>query len=126
MSYPPPSLSLFFFFNDPATTEIYTLSLHDALPIFTAVSPTAARGGHQPARVDRRRAAHGLRSGQGALAAGRPRPHAGGAHRHRPWPRPGGRGDAPRGTPPGRRPLQRLPAAHPPLPGTAPIGSPPT
>src|SRR5206468_12471609 len=26
--------SSFFFFNDPATTEIYTLSLHDALPIF--------------------------------------------------------------------------------------------
>src|SRR2546423_10097338 len=25
---------MFFFFNDPATTEIYTLSLHDALPIF--------------------------------------------------------------------------------------------
>src|SRR3712207_9287323 len=25
----------FFFFNDTATTEIYTLSLHDALPIFT-------------------------------------------------------------------------------------------
>src|SRR5690348_18279808 len=24
---------LFFFFNDPPTTEIYTLSLHDALPI---------------------------------------------------------------------------------------------
>src|SRR2546429_7968774 len=24
----------FFFFNDTATTEIYTLSLHDALPIF--------------------------------------------------------------------------------------------
>src|SRR6266571_8744518 len=31
-------LFLFFFFNDTATTEIYTLSLHDALPI----SPTAA------------------------------------------------------------------------------------
>src|SRR6267154_5342130 len=29
--------SLFFFFNDTATTEIYTLSLHDALPITTAV-----------------------------------------------------------------------------------------
>src|SRR5258708_19614960 len=29
--------SFFFFFNDTATTEIYTLSLHDALPIF---SPT--------------------------------------------------------------------------------------
>src|SRR5258707_7084382 len=27
------SLSPFFFFNDTATTEIYTLSLHDALPI---------------------------------------------------------------------------------------------
>src|SRR3989475_12931293 len=39
-SYTPPvlglafaSLFLFFFFNDTATTEIYTLSLHDALPI---------------------------------------------------------------------------------------------
>src|SRR2546427_4466444 len=28
-----PHFSLFFFFNDTATTEIYTLSLHDALPI---------------------------------------------------------------------------------------------
>ena len=27
------------FFNDTATTEIYTLSLHDALPIFTAHTP---------------------------------------------------------------------------------------
>src|SRR5688572_31297636 len=27
------SIFLFFFFNDTATTEIYTLSLHDALPI---------------------------------------------------------------------------------------------
>src|SRR5260221_11276796 len=29
------SISLFFFFNDTATTEIYTLSLHDALPILS-------------------------------------------------------------------------------------------
>src|SRR5687768_18465236 len=29
-------VSLSFFFNDPATTEIYTLSLHDALPIYLA------------------------------------------------------------------------------------------
>src|SRR5258708_21209324 len=29
-----PSLLAFFFFNDTATTEIYTLSLHDALPIW--------------------------------------------------------------------------------------------
>src|SRR2546427_5070240 len=32
----------FFFFNDTATTEIYTLSLHDALPIF----PGRRRGSH--------------------------------------------------------------------------------
>src|SRR2546427_4156810 len=32
-SHPHP-LAIFFFFNDTATTEIYTLSLHDALPIF--------------------------------------------------------------------------------------------
>src|SRR2546430_13199460 len=30
------ALFLFFFFNDTATTEIYTLSLHDALPISVA------------------------------------------------------------------------------------------
>src|SRR2546429_7217914 len=29
-----PGCRFFFFFNDTATTEIYTLSLHDALPIF--------------------------------------------------------------------------------------------
>src|SRR5688572_31984124 len=35
-------LSLFYF-NDPATTEIYTLSLHDALPIFSErPRPTAS------------------------------------------------------------------------------------
>src|SRR5258708_8866329 len=36
-------LSFFFFFNDTATTEIYTLSLHDALPISACV--LAANGG---------------------------------------------------------------------------------
>src|SRR2546430_10677617 len=34
----------FFFFNDTATTEIYTLSLHDALPIFIRVALTAPSG----------------------------------------------------------------------------------
>src|SRR5258707_8673901 len=34
----------FFFFNDTATTEIYTLSLHDALPIFTAKAYLTAVG----------------------------------------------------------------------------------
>src|SRR5256885_13541669 len=33
----------FFFFNDTATTEIYTLSLHDALPIWQTESPGRAR-----------------------------------------------------------------------------------
>src|SRR5207344_3633051 len=36
---------LFFFFNDPASTEIYTLSLHDALPITEAAA--SSRAGHQ-------------------------------------------------------------------------------
>src|SRR2546430_4825441 len=37
----------FFFFNDTATTEIYTLSLHDALPISAAQGAAArARSGH--------------------------------------------------------------------------------
>src|SRR2546430_8683349 len=40
---------LFFFFNDTATTEIYTLSLHDALPISQEVP-------RQPARARVRRA----------------------------------------------------------------------
>src|SRR2546427_6321006 len=33
LSYCLPLVDIFFFFNDTATTEIYTLSLHDALPI---------------------------------------------------------------------------------------------
>src|SRR3712207_9010660 len=35
-------ISCFFFFNDTATTEIYTLSLHDALPISRASSESAS------------------------------------------------------------------------------------
>src|SRR5258708_40222900 len=37
------SFALFFFFNDTATTEIYTLSLHDALPISSS-SPAGDPG----------------------------------------------------------------------------------
>src|SRR3989440_676690 len=36
---------LFFFFNDTATTEIYTLSLHDALPIYTSELQSQAEDG---------------------------------------------------------------------------------
>src|SRR3712207_8295928 len=40
-----------FFFNDTATTEIYTLSLHDALPIYAR----NWRNGHREGRRTRRR-----------------------------------------------------------------------
>src|SRR2546429_6010286 len=39
----------FFFFNDTATTEIYTLSLHDALPILTLTLPSSTLTVHLPA-----------------------------------------------------------------------------
>src|SRR2546425_6881423 len=42
---------LFFFFNDPAPTEIYPLSLHDPLPIFTPQPLHLA----EPVQHDRRR-----------------------------------------------------------------------
>src|SRR5256885_12513098 len=44
-----PSFIIFFFFNDTATTEIYTLSLHDALPISDpgTVATAHARHGQQ-------------------------------------------------------------------------------
>src|SRR5471030_3511276 len=38
----------FFFFNDTATTEIYTLSLHDALPISSRSAPSTRRTGPRP------------------------------------------------------------------------------
>src|SRR5256885_11008798 len=45
----------FFFFNDTATTEIYTLSLHDALPICAAVEHSRLR---RAAHARHSRAAH--------------------------------------------------------------------
>src|SRR3989442_11723267 len=39
-----PLFFFFFFFNDTATTEIYTLSLHDALPIYHARRPDREPG----------------------------------------------------------------------------------
>src|SRR3712207_7899888 len=53
MSY----LSSFFFFNDTATTEIYTLSLHDALPI--SHQQAAFAGRRQAGRGGRGRAERG-------------------------------------------------------------------
>src|SRR3712207_8137154 len=55
----------FFFFNDTATTEIYTLSLHDALPILLLlVAPGVAAQGQRPVE----RAAGLLREGKVAEA----------------------------------------------------------
>src|SRR5256885_16412241 len=55
------SLVLFFFFNDTATTEIYTLSLHDALPI----------SAEQPDRLlQRARSADGVRIAPGVADCG--------------------------------------------------------
>src|SRR5258707_15375575 len=44
-------LSFFFFFNDTATTEIYTLSLHDALPICAARPGIERRPFRPPPRI---------------------------------------------------------------------------
>src|SRR5256885_17085791 len=45
LSYAAINYFLFFFFNDTATTEIYTLSLHDALPILPS---RQAEGWNEP------------------------------------------------------------------------------
>src|SRR5258708_31850022 len=44
-----PPIFFFFFFNDTATTEIYTLSLHDALPICLHVDQGRPAGHARPA-----------------------------------------------------------------------------
>src|SRR5258708_12305315 len=44
-------LLTFFFFNDTATTEIYTLSLHDALPILDARGGRGWKAGDMPNRL---------------------------------------------------------------------------
>src|SRR6266446_5621647 len=69
-------LSSFFFFNDTATTEIYTLSLHDALPIWLR-GALACRGRSPSPELERRRpcAAPGPRA-QPARARGRNRARA--------------------------------------------------
>src|SRR2546423_8132193 len=55
----PPAGSVCFFFNDTATTEIYTLSLHDALPIFSAwrppLPPACPQAGQRPPSARRHR-----------------------------------------------------------------------
>src|SRR2546426_4027496 len=57
------TLLSFFFFNDTATTEIYTLSLHDALPISCTATPLSAWCSLRCAGCDWR-AAHGYSIGR--------------------------------------------------------------
>src|SRR3712207_8370209 len=51
---------IIFFFNDTATTEIYTLSLHDALPIFHALEGALEEGqdGHHHEEYSHASSAH--------------------------------------------------------------------
>src|SRR5256885_7304707 len=69
----------FFFFNDTATTEIYTLSLHDALPICTgaSVAPAAAPPGVGRTGSRRGRSASPCRSPQGSPRGSTPPPGCG-------------------------------------------------
>src|SRR2546430_15964443 len=58
---------MFFFFNDTATTEIYTLSLHDALPISCRASTRTQRRGTGLPRPGRPRPPRGAGSSSGLL-----------------------------------------------------------
>src|SRR3712207_8110404 len=55
--------SVIFFFNDTATTEIYTLSLHDALPIGPAAGPRGTAHRPDPPRAAPARPHPGRRPG---------------------------------------------------------------
>src|SRR3712207_7283922 len=65
---------VFFFFNDTATTEIYTLSLHDALPIWSQRWLALLRAGH-PIALRRRQRTAGRRRSDAGHAGGRRRGH---------------------------------------------------
>src|SRR5208282_6582212 len=60
----------FFFFNDTATTEIYTLSLHDALPISASLTPCTAPLCTMPASCQHRgdRKSTRLNSSHGSIS----------------------------------------------------------
>src|SRR3989442_8328301 len=80
-------LFLFFFFNDTATTEIYTLSLHDALPISPRVhgsgvsnpARTTSSNSGRPARRARSRATF---DSTGRIRRSRARPPCGRSEEH--------------------------------------------
>src|SRR3989441_11474578 len=80
-----PPIFLFFFFNDTATTEIYTLSLHDALPILPSCLDRDTRRTPDALLADRAGLAGSLRPDRAAACGhvavplertGRPHPLA--------------------------------------------------
>src|SRR5258708_28950694 len=100
--------SIFFFFNDTATTEIYTLSLHDALPIcapFACALQSAAHWKSSPASF-----AHCSSSGRSPTMS----PMYGGENS----PKPG----APANPAPLVTPGHRFRPHHPADPGDLPLG----
>src|SRR3712207_8307762 len=66
---------IIFFFNDTATTEIYTLSLHDALPIFDRRHVLAGAAVHDVARAVARRDGVVARSAAVGVGAARSEEH---------------------------------------------------
>src|SRR3989441_12177377 len=109
--------SFIFFFNDTATTEIYTLSLHDALPICAGVAkagvvPRGERVFLVAAPACREPGPDGAAVGRAALGAGRGRGGSGSARagRGRALPGLGARpGARRRGVARGRAPGLRAP-----------------
>src|SRR3989475_13186796 len=93
--------ALIFFFNDTATTEIYTLSLHDALPISRRASAPSSDGDGpaRPALAQGLRRGGRVHRGVAELRVQRDRPHRGPRCR---WSR-GGAG----GAEDGREPLRQ-------------------
>src|SRR2546426_8015878 len=72
-------LCVFFFFNDTATTEIYTLSLHDALPILAFGLASCTKDGR--CRDPKEETPHGPAEDSPGRAALRQRPDLEGLHR---------------------------------------------
>src|SRR5277367_7092909 len=100
------SLFFFFFFNDTATTEIYTLSLHDALPISRGKCSRTTAGAEKRSTRDRRASVAGQPLTPSPARQEEPRgrwmpPEAG-------TPRRGGRACAPAPAAPGAQATERV------------------
>src|SRR3712207_9399235 len=63
-------MMIFFFFNDTATTEIYTLSLHDALPISVTLDNIGSDKGQLRPMSERLAEVYGVRPGEHLVDGG--------------------------------------------------------